>query len=134
MLFRSVITAVSIEDPTRRACALVTLQGHGPAPISKPQIQIYPGVISLYFQDGTNNAYMDRSNKTQRFRYMLKNSPLDEVEWVTSYGTIDPNGQYFTPLSGSSTSTATVTVSLKHDPAIKDTAFVTLLNYTWPAI
>lgn len=131
--YTDVVTAISLEDPTRRASALVTVQGEGPEPVAESIIEIYPKRVNLYFRHGAKNQYIDACNKSQRFDYRKINCPDDEVEWSSSYGMVDINGHYFAPDSGSTSSTAQVKVALKHDPGVYDTAFITLLNYYWPA-
>lgn len=129
-----IIIATANADPTRRACAKVTLVGHGPEEKPVAGLEIYPQTAYLYYQGGADahNQYIDPSNKHQQFGTVISNTSSTGVIWsVTGAGSIDSNGFYTAPGSGFSPAFATVHANLG---SIGATARVILLNYFWPGI
>ncbi len=132
-----IVVATAAADPMRRAYAFVTLVGLGPEPEPDPTLEIFPHTATLYYHQGHDNQYIDTSNKSHRFRALLKYTPLTGVEWSINGGSWTPDGLYFfyqTPNSGSSPATATVRARLTGDSSVQDEVEITLLNYEWPGI
>lgn len=129
------VIATAKADPTRRACAKVTLVGHGPEVAPAAKLEIYPQVAYLYYQDGAHNRYIDASNKRQQFTTLMRNTTLTDVSWsVAGAGTIDAAGMYTAPSSGGAPAFVTVQAKLTLDNSVMDTARIILLNYSWPGI
>jgi hypothetical protein len=138
------VAATSVDDPFRKAYGLISLIGFGPAPVPLPTIEIFPKQAYIYFSTGHHNAYIDTSNKEQRFRAFIRHLPpvvAPDVKWfVGSDINPKPTGtpsiffllQSTDPdIVGRST---TVTAQLASNAEVTDTAIVYLLNYDWPGI
>lgn len=69
--FTEVITARSVEDPSRMAQAFVTVSGKGPLPPPLPVIRISPRRCTVYRAgnepDSKNNTHIDKGNFQQSF-------------------------------------------------------------------
>ena len=131
-----IVFAYVTADPTRRAYASVTLVGLGPEPKPDSELQIFPQVSKLYYQQGMHNDYIDSSNKVQQFRTIIKHSPPTTVKWelIGGVGSINQQGFYTAPNFGSSPATLTIRALLNNDNSVKDEAKIILLNYSWPGI
>ncbi|MDH3973401.1 MAG: hypothetical protein OEV42_03885 [Deltaproteobacteria bacterium] len=130
-----IVVATSIDDPTRKATAIVNIVGVGPEPEAEPVIEIFPKVVHLYCRTGHKNNYIDNSNKVQQFRTIISNSTSSNITWTRSpvVGSIDNGGFYRAPNSISeATTVVTVEVSLNGTSA-GDEAKIILANYKWPA-
>lgn len=134
-----VVVATSRADPLRKAFAWVTLVGLGPLPAPAPRIEIWPKLITLYYWNNDDNAYIDDSNKKWVFRAYPRHLANAAVTWSTTVGAIaggSPDstfGTYTAPSSGN-IAEATVTAALAADPSVTDSATVVLLNYNWPGL
>jgi hypothetical protein len=133
--YTDIIVATAKADPTRRAYAKVTLVGFGPEPAPEPVLEIFPKVAYLYYRDGTgtDNSYIDISNKALQFRTVIKNTASTAVTWsVSGDGSIDGNGFYRAPDHGLSPVPVDINAHLTADPGVSDKARIILINYHWP--
>lgn len=133
--YTDIIVATAKADPTRRAYAKVTLVGFGPEPAPEPVLEIFPKVSYLYYRDGTgtDNSYIDISNKALQFRTIIKNTASTAVTWsVSGDGSIDVNGFYRAPDHGLSPVPVDISAHLTADPGVNDKARIILINYHWP--
>ena len=131
-----IVIATAKADPTRRAYAKVTLVGFGPEALPLPKLEIYPKVAYLYYRVDQHNNYIDTSNKLQQFTTIIQNTQNTNVSWSNSGDliTIDDDGLYHAPDSGSSPTIVMVHSELTDDSSVNDDAKVILLNYNWPGI
>jgi hypothetical protein len=131
-----IVVATAMDDPMRRASARVVLVGRGPEPKPLPKLEVYPKYVYLYYRNKHHNAYIDRSNKQQQFRTVIRDAENEALEWwVTGAGTIDSKGLYTAPDSSDNNSAIdTVHVRLQSDHTVTDEARVRLINYDWPGI
>ena len=134
-----VVVATARSDPLRKAFAWVTLAGLGPLPAPAPRVEIWPKVVTLYYQQGANNAFIDEQNKLRVFRAFSRHAAGSAVNWSVTGGTISIIGpdttfaSYLAPLTGGDAE-ETVTATLASDPAVTDQAKIILLNYNWPGL
>jgi len=134
-----VVVATSRADPLRKVSAWVTLVGVGPLPAPPPRIEIWPKLITLYYDSNFDNAYIDDSNKLRVFRAFPRHPANAAVQWSATLGGVAPAAAdtkfctYTAPNSGA-TAEATVTAALAADPTVTDDARVVLLNYSWPGL
>jgi hypothetical protein len=134
-----VVVATARADPLRKAFAWVTLVGLGPLPAPAPRIEIWPKLITLYYWNNDDNAYMDDRNKLRVFRAFPRDIANRDVTWSATLGTIVASGTngawgtYTAPNAGSRAE-ATVTATLAGDPTVTDEAKIVLLNYNWPGL
>ncbi|MGH7081240.1 MAG: hypothetical protein ACREFV_02095 [Acetobacteraceae bacterium] len=131
-----IVVATARADPLRKACALVTLVGHGPLPQPAPAIEVWPKTRSLYYATGADNSYIDDSNKLQVFRAFPRNATGGGVTWRVD-GTVQPGNEafylYTAPASGA-TAEHSVSAEIQGMPAIIDRAKVIVRNYLWPGL
>jgi hypothetical protein len=146
------VVARAVDDPLRSAYAWVALIGDGPLPQPLPRLEIAPKQVHLYYPNNGNaqaaiaahrdNGFIDVSNKMQRFRAWLRDSPTSVVEWRVD-GILRHTGSdlFFLydltdhgPTQGSDGVEVRVEARIVSAPAIRDAAQVILLNYTWPGI
>jgi hypothetical protein len=146
--FTDIVVAASLDDPSRRAYAKVSVVGLGPLPPPPPRIEVYPRRVELYYPmyfppgvPANYNAYIDSSNTMQLFRALVRRASPSDVQWTSDGGPVAVVGsgaEYMYKLpnseSGSSRTTFHVQAALASDPAVVDQATVTLLNYWWPGI
>jgi hypothetical protein len=135
--FTEIITATSVDDPSRAAFARVTVIGLGPAPKPEPRVEIYPRTAELYYQNGYDNSYIDQTNKRQLFRAMLYHADHAECEWLIDSPQVDPNiapEHEYESADHGEPRMVHIAVQLKGHPEIRDRATVCLLNYSWPGI
>jgi hypothetical protein len=130
-----IIIATSLEDPLRKAYAWMTLVGVGPLPNPDPRVEIWPKRVTLYYESGYDNAYMDVSNKIQLFRAEVHHS-TSAVEWLVNMApqippAVGPWFDYAAPSNGSNTHVM-VRGRLQAAPNVYDEAWVDILNYSWP--
>jgi hypothetical protein len=134
-----VVVATTRADPLRKAFAWVTLVGLGPLPAPPPRIEIWPKLVTLYYWNNDDNAYIDDSNKLRMFRAFPRHAANPTVQWSASTGTVVTGSPdtgwctYTAPASGG-IAEATVTAALASDPTVTDDAKVVLLNYIWPGL
>jgi hypothetical protein len=134
-----VVVATARADPLRKAFAWVTVIGRGPLPASVPRIEIWPKVVTLYYQQGADNAFIDDQNKLRVLRAFSHNAAGVAVNWSATGGTITVVGpdssfaSYVAPLTGSDAE-QTVIASLAGSPAVAAYAKIILLNYNWPGL
>ena len=130
-----IVVATSIDDPTRKATAIVNIVGLGPEPEAEPVLEIFPRSVYLYCRTGYKNDYIDNSNKVQQFRTIISNSHSSNVEWTRSpsLGTIDNNGFYRAPTSISGNSKIVTVKATLTGTTAKDEVKLILINYKWPA-
>ncbi len=134
------VVATSLDDPLRRAYALITLVGAGPAPAPTPRIDLLPKQVSLYYQQQHHNAYIDSSNKMQMFHATLRNSSTADVDWYVNDAPVGgPQSEYLyqAPLSSGATPLPVIVkirAHIKATPWIKDEANIILNNYAWPGL
>ncbi len=134
-----IVVATSMDDPQRRAYALVNLVGFGPEVPPEPRIEVYPRTAQVYYNgniSGAYNHYIDQCNKEQVFRTITSNAGSDLVVWRKGgsvVGSNDPWYQLTSDWSGSG-SVILLTAELKDHPGISDTAIVRQTNYYWPGI
>lgn len=134
-----VVVATARADPLRKASAWVTLVGLGPLAAPAPRIEIWPKLVTLYYQSNNDNAYMDDSNKLRMFRAFSRHTANPTVQWSATLGGVVPGAPdthwctYTAPNSGG-TAEATITARLVANPAVTDDARVVLLNYNWPGL
>jgi len=130
-----VVVATSMDDPTRRAYALVTLVGEGPLPPPPATIEILPREVRLYRPDGVDNPFIDHSNTMQLFRSTIHHS-ASPTEWlvdgVPQAGT-SPWFIYRATGAGPE-KTVRITARLQSAHAVSAEAVVTVLNYDWPVV
>ncbi len=134
-----VVVATARADPLRKAFAWVTLVGLGPLAAPAPRIEIWPKLVTLYYWNNDDNAYIDDSNKMWVFRAFPRHAANPTVQWSATLGSVVPGspdttwGSYTAPSSGG-IAEATVTATLTADPTVTDDARVVLLNYIWPGL
>ena len=134
-----VVVATTRADPLRKAFAWVTLVGLGPLPAPSPRIEIWPKLVTLFYQTGNDNAYLDDRNKLWAFRAFPRHAANATVQWSATLGSVvagSPDttwGTYTAPGSGA-VAEATVTATLQADPGVTDDARVILRNYVWPGL
>lgn len=144
-----IIVASSIDNPTRKAYARVTVIGPGPEQKPEAKIEIYPKQARLYYpepeSDSSNhkyNAHIDVSNKMQIFRAAIRNVPAEDVKWFVngSQKKSGPDLWYLFDLfkegykSGANGATVKVAAQLSSDGNVEDEAVVVLENYFWPEL
>lgn len=144
-----IVVAASVDNPTRKAYARVTVIGPGPEPKPEAKIEIYPKQAYLYYpypkSDYTSHKYndhIDASNKMQFFRASIRNVPPEDVTWHVngSQKKSGPDQWYLFDLagegynSGGDGTTLKVTARLSSDWSIVDEAVVVLENYFWPEL
>jgi hypothetical protein len=130
-----VVVATLVEDPLRTAYAWVTLAGEGPWPAPVATLEIIPKTAFLYYPDGEDNAYIDSSNTMQFFRAIVRDGPIQAVQWSVDGAVQATVGELFLyqvvgngPAKG-----VTIEARLPGNSAI-DTAKVVLTNYYWPGL
>lgn len=131
-----VVVASARADPLRKAFALVTVVGRGPAPTPTPRIEIWPKQRGLYYQSGADNAYIDDSNKKQLFRASLSHAPAPQVTWLVDgvvQGGTDTWFLYEAPANGAG-ALVTVAAQIQAVPAVQDNAKIIVRNYDWPGL
>jgi hypothetical protein len=133
-----VVVATVRADPLRKAFAWVTLVGLGPSPAPAPRIEIWPKFVTLFYETGNDNAYIDVTNKLWTFRAFPRHATNSSVQWSATLGIVVPGpdttfGTYIPPGTGT-TSGVTVTARLQANPSVSDDARVELRNYIWPGL
>jgi hypothetical protein len=132
-----VVVATSTEDPLRKAFAWVALIGKGPEPAPAPNITMWPKRAVLYYQMGSDNSFIDDSNKRRLFNATLRNSPATNIEWLVNNAVAQAGANpwflYQAPGSGL-VQDVTIVARIQATPGINDDAKVTLLNYVWPGL
>lgn len=137
-----IVAATAVDDPFRKAFALVTLVGRGPEPPPVPRLEIFPRHASLYLQSFWQNQYIDASNKRQLFRVFFHESPPTSVRWTVRRGasenvyvTGDPWYLYNAPSSlGSLPPLVSIEATIPGAPDSTDRATVLLQDYEWPPL
>jgi hypothetical protein len=130
-----VIVATALDDPTRRAYAIVTLVGEGPRPSLPATIEVLPRRATLYNADSFDNDFIDHSNNQQLFRSTIQHS-ASPTEWLVD-GTVQAGTSpwFIYRLTGSGPEkTVRITARLQADHAVSAEAIVTVLNYDWPVV
>jgi hypothetical protein len=130
-----VITAVSADNPDRKAFAFVSLIGKGPEPPPEKQILLSPKRCFLYYPLGHDNGHIDESNTRQVFRAIVGNTD-DGIDWLVNGASVASGSRlYCYAVSGSgATKTVAITARLIHDHSVYDEALVVVGNYTWPGL
>ena len=132
--YTEIVVATAREDGLRKACAWVTLVGVGARPAAAASLEVWPKRVNLYFHQGSNNNYIDSSNKMRQFEATVRDSAAAAIQWAVD-GVVQPGTAptflYVAPLAGVQ-HTVTVRASLQAHPAVFDEAKVLLLNYGWP--
>ena len=130
-----VIVATSMDDPARRAYALVTLVGEGPLPPPPATIEILPRATTLYFPAGLENTYIDHSNNLQLFRSTIHHS-ASPTEWlVDGVLQVGTSPWFIYRVTGSGPEkTVKITARVQSAPAVAADAIVNVLNYDWPVL
>lgn len=134
-----IVVVTARADPLRKAAAWVTLVGEGPLPAPAPRIEIWPKLVTLYYMNNDDNAYIDDSNKLRMFRAFPRHPANLAVTWSATQGAVTPGFPdtrwctYTAPNNGG-TAEATITAKLAADPTVTDDARVVLLNYNWPGL
>lgn len=127
-----IVVATAREDRLRKAYAWVTLVGFGPEPVTAPSVDIWPKRVTLYYQQGANNNYMDDSNKMRQFGAIARNSAAS-IQWHVDNGPVAGTGPWFLYRAPNQGNTSTVTIqAYLQGQAVFDEAEVLLLNYSWP--
>jgi len=129
-----IIAATSRADPLRKAFAWVTLVGLGPLPAPAPKVVIWPKLVTLYYNNGAANEYIDVTNKQQIFRAFPEDIADQQIRWLVNgaaTGGTEPWFTYFAPNTGGGEE-VTVTAALKAQPSVSDDAKVLIVNYLWP--
>jgi hypothetical protein len=131
------VAATAVEDLLRKAFAWVTVLGEGPEPAPIPAIEIWPKRVSLYYRQGSHNAYIDESNKQQLFSASPRFAGATGIDWLVN-GVVQASGSapvflYQAPAAGA-TAQVTVRARLSSHPTVHDDAKVSLLNYFWPGL
>jgi hypothetical protein len=134
-----IAVAVSQDDPTRKAYALVNLVGFGPEIQPEPTIMIYPRTVYAYYRGnvpGTYNQYIDPCNKEQMFQTIISDSDSDQVIWRRNGSPVGSNDRWYLFVSDWSGQGDTIllTAQLMDHPAVSDTAIIRMINYHWPGI
>lgn len=141
--FTEVITARSVEDPSRMAQAFVTVSGKGPLPPPLPVIRISPRRCTVYragyAQNRDNNEFIDRTNYQQSFIAERLYS-TDAIVWKIN-GTVQTldMGADSRKFSFSATTSLTPGIyraraELSTNPAIFDEVEILVTDYIWGGI
>lgn len=129
-----VVTAVSVDDPFRRAHAQVVLVGLGPEPPPQPRVEVYPSRARLYYRTGHHNDHIDDSNKMQLFRALLFHADPAQLLWEKNSVPVAAGPEYLYKVVDTDPSDFDITVRLSTAAGVEDRAKVSLLNYHWPGI
>ncbi len=141
--FTDLVVATSVDDPSRKAVAKVTVAGLGPLPPPHPHIEVYPRRVHLYYPAGPEavngqNLHIDSSNTMQLFRALVRHAPVSDVTWSVDGGPVVVAGtgeEYLYKLTGTGAAlTFHLQAALQSDSTVAAHATVSLLNYHWPGI
>ncbi|MCK6586293.1 MAG: hypothetical protein HUU21_11625 [Polyangiaceae bacterium] len=136
------IVATPAADPMRRAIAMLTLVGEGPAPSPEPRIELVPKLAHVYYMsnaaDGQHNEYIGMAAKEQVYRARIRNAESDRVTWLFNGSTptdaTDAPSYIYRPATSGSDTVITVEVRLVEDPSVYDRGILHVVNYRWPGI
>ena len=137
-----IVVATSIDDPMRKASAMVSLIGFGPAPTPDPIIEIFPKRAYVYYPLNKNsddfNEYIDASNTKCLLRAYIRNSDYDQVIWEFNGIEKEPSWNkpwfIYKPEKLGDNAEINIEARLKNDPNIKDQMNLFVLNYKWPGM
>jgi len=132
--FTEVVTAVSVDDPFRRAHAQVVVFGLGPEPLPPPRVEVHPSRARLYYRTGHHNDHIDESNKMQLFRALLFHADPAQLVWEKNAVPVATGPEYLYKVVDTDPSDFDITVRLTAAAGVEDRAKVSLLNYSWPGI
>jgi hypothetical protein len=132
--FTELVTAVSVDDPFRRAHAQVVVVGLGPEPPPPPRVEVYPNRARLYHATGHHNDHIDDSNKMQLFRARLYHADPTLLSWEKNAVPVASGPEYLYKVAAADPSDFHITVKLTTVAGVEARAKVSLLDYTWPGI
>jgi len=132
--FTEVVTAISVDDPFRRAHAQVVVVGLGPEPPPPPRVEVFPNRARLYYRSGHHNDHIDDSNKMQLFRALLFHADPAQLVWEKNGSQVETGPEYLYRVVDTEPSEFDITVRLTTTAGVEDHATVSLLDYSWPGI